>query len=281
MRHLLPFPIRGIFHVSVTGWGSIMRVWQPVSLVIGLLIVLDPGMAAEQPLRTIWAKAAAPIDGWCLHKDHAPRLFRSPDRQWVIAFECRGTSGDRTPHIQIGRDGGKWQELPLRENGTPELSFKGPDELMWSPNSRSFFVNGNENGYTNYMLLYHLDADGWHSRNLATQVQRDMVVSFPPCKASHHDKQFCREWERSPEHNIAALAWTRGGSGLIVMAEVPPTGSWGGILGQVQGYELSVPDGRILTRFTATELKAKWQGSMNWMMKIPAPPEYEPASHQK
>jgi hypothetical protein len=67
---------------------------------------------------------------------------------------------------------------------------------------------------------------------------------------------------------------------VFVFAEVPTGGSYGGIAGEVLGYQLSVPDGRILKRLTARQMKTQWRDLMAWHMHIPDPPEYRrPSRH--
>jgi hypothetical protein len=108
-------------------------------------------------------------------------------------------------------------------------------------------------------------------------IQADMVRLFPPCKALNRDAQNCASIAKHPEWNISGIAWANGSAAIIVMAEVPCSSSYGGIMCQVQGYELNVPTGAIVKRFSPRELKAQWQGSMAWEMRIPEPPEFGPA----
>ena len=43
--------------------------------------------------------------------------------------------------------------------------------------------------------------------DVARHVQRDMVATYPPCKADHLDKNECGQIERAPAFNISGLAW--------------------------------------------------------------------------
>jgi len=109
----------------------------------------------------------------------------------------------------------------------------------------------------------------------------DMVKTFPPCKAFNRDEAACREIARDPEFNVSGLAWVNGSAAIVVMAEVPCSSSYGGIMCQVQGYQLEVPGGTISTRMTARELKARWQRSMAWNMRIPEPAKYGPPQRRQ
>ena len=111
---------------------------------------------------------------------------------------------------------------------------------------------------------------------ISASAQRDMVASFPPCKASNRDETLCAKIAKDPEYNISGLAWADGGSAVIVMAEVPCSSSYGGIMCQVLGYKLDVVTGKVLQRMTARELKSRWQQAMAWQLRIPSPPIYGP-----
>jgi hypothetical protein len=234
---------------------------------------MTPGSAANGPQKPIWAKAAIPIDGWCRQKPPASELIWAPDRQWVIEFRCEGKRDELLPHLRIRASNGNWQDLQFRKGEKTNYEYQGGDEVLWSPDSKAFFVNGNENGYTNYMLFYRLDATGWRSHEIDTRVQRDLVRQFPPCKAFNRDPVGCHDFEADPEFNIASIAWTRNGAALIVMGEIPCTSTYGGIMCAVAGYEIGL-DGTILARMSAAELKSRWQHAMAWKMRIPDPPAY-------
>jgi hypothetical protein len=93
-------------------------------------------------------------------------------------------------------------------------------------------------------------------------------------KARYLDQRDCKALEVEPEFNMSGLAWSRGAAGIIVMAEIPCSGTYGGIGCQVRGYELEVPTGRILQRMSPRDLKRRYQSRMAWPMKIPDPPQY-------
>jgi hypothetical protein len=100
------------------------------------------------------------------------------------------------------------------------------------------------------------------------------MASFPPCKAYYHDQNLCKKIAANPEYNMTGISWLNGSSAVVVMAEVPCSSNYGGIMCQVLGYEIAVPTGKILRRMSATEFKRDWQHSMAWDMRIPDPPKY-------
>jgi hypothetical protein len=167
-----------------------------------------------------------------------------------------------------GQDGSR------REGGFP-AGFQDID-LLWSPDSKAFFVNGGNGGaiWGFWVYIYRIDDPALEPLDVTGQAQRDMVKTFPPCKASGIDRKLCLELEKDPENNMSGIDWSNGSSTIVVMAEVPPSGGMGGIGGQVIGYELDVPTGKIVRRMNAREFAKNWQKSMAWRFNIPDPPEY-------
>src|SRR5579871_720045 len=136
---------------------------------------------------------------------------------------------------------------------------------------------GSENAYAgDAFVVVNLHDPNPEAREIAGAAQRDMVERFPPCKAANRDEGVCRRLEREPDFNMSGITWTRDSHAVIVMAEVPSSSSYGGIMGQVEGYELDSASGRILKRLSASVLKAHWQSEMAFTMTIPDPPIYGP-----
>jgi len=178
-----------------------------------------------------------------------------------------------------------------REAALPE-GFQNID-LLWSPDSHAFFVDaGNGGGYWGFWVYVYLVDDPTEPRDVTENAQRDMLAEFPACKTAYpnaEDTTGCKKISRpvdvetcmkaeanpkySPEYNMTAIDWITPSS-ILVMAEVPRSSSYGGIMCQVMGYELEVPTGRIIKRIDAKELKRDWQKSMAWDFRIPDPPEY-------
>jgi hypothetical protein len=228
-----------------------------------------PAAETEKP---IWAKSAIRL-GECFG-DIGHRI-PSPDGNVVIELQCHAPIGDAdpVPYLRVRTVAGTWLDVELEE---------GAKEVLWSPDSKAFLVNGGTNAYAGFFAsVYLVFANSVQKLRVTDAVQADMVKTFPPCKAFNRDEHTCKEIARDPEFNMSGLAWVMGSSAIIVMAEVPCSSSYGGIMCQVQGYQLSVPGGMIARRMTARELKKRWQPSMAWTMRIPEPPEYGPAWKQQ
>lgn len=237
-----------------------------------LCVSLSSGLLAAEVEKPIWAKNAVPI-GAC-YGDVGHRM-PSPDGNVIIELQCHAPKGDHdpVPYLHVRTAAGNWHEVELDE---------GAHEVLWSPDSKAFLVNGGTSAYAGFFVSVYLVSPNAVQKLHATDaVQADMVKTFPPCKALNRDERTCQEIASHPEFNISGLAWAKGSSAIIVMAEVPCSSSYGGIMCQVQGYQLEMPGGTIATRMTARELKARWQQSMVWTMRIPEPAEYGPAQKRQ
>jgi hypothetical protein len=186
-----------------------------------------------------------------------------------IEVQCRtNKDGDPAPYITVVLVDGISREVGLDE---------GAHEILWAPDSRAFFINGGESAYAGFFVsLYRIENNQVRKLKISAAAQRDMVASFPPCKASNRDVTLCTKIAHDPEFNMSGLAWVDRSSAVIVMAEVPCSSSYGGIMCQVLGYKLDAVTGKILQRMTARQLKSQWQHSMAWQLRIPSPPTYGP-----
>lgn len=152
------------------------------------------------------------------------------------------------------------------------------EEIVWSPDSKCFFINSDYNAYVDGIVDVHcLDEPNLGPGHVTWQAERDMTQSFPPCKATNIGDEQCAQMEADPASylSVVGLDWIHGSSEVVVMAEVPCDTLWGGIMCQVLGYEIAVPSGKILRRMEPKELAERWQHSMAWKFHIPDPPEYK------
>jgi hypothetical protein len=62
-----------------------------------------------------------------------------------------------------------------------------------------------------------------------------------------------RHYCKTRGNNVSALKWVRGN--LLILTEVYPTGDCGLELGHLEGYLVSVPEGKILEHMTLNQLK--------------------------
>jgi hypothetical protein len=236
-----------------------------------LLFVSAPA-GADAP---IWAKSGIRIEANCDSSESAASpTVKSPDKTVEVAVRCKALNGDNADMALIVRHGGQVREIAL-----PKTVRDGwrPQELLWSSDGRQFILNGSENAYAgNAFLVVNLHDRNPKAREITEAAQHDMVRRFPPCKAANREEEICRPVERHPHFNMSAITWTRDSRAVVVMAEVPSSSSYGGIMGQVEGYEIDSVSGRILKRLSATQFKARWQSKMAFTMTIPPPAVYGP-----
>lgn len=249
--------------------------------IIRVLLVLAVGLVCVTPAahgeRPTWARKATAFQVTCwersdFHKCKSLRIA-SPDGKSSVEVEYQRVDEMMVAYLNLttlGRDV-REVELPF---------YLGQNyELLWSPNSKAFFINcGCGSAIAGFVVsVYMIDSENIDVRPDFTQeAWHDMVRSFPPCKALNHDPKECKLMQTDGEYyNMSGVDWLEDSSGIVVMSEVPSSPRYGGIMGQVMGYELEVPSGKILGRLNARQFKMKWQKSMAWKFRIPDPPEYQ------
>jgi len=241
------------------------------TILLVLVILLTRCFAqAKSTDKPIWSQQAIPLDLSCAT---IPSRIPSPDHRSLVEITCtRKAEEDAAYMLRITTRKGVAYDTPLRD---------GAHEMVWSPDSKAFFIDGGATAYSGFFVtVYVIDPSGSIQKRILTQVaQRDMVESFPPCKAFNRDPIACTRIAANPEYNMSGIAWVHNSSAIDVFAEIPCSSSYGGIMCQVLGYELSVPDGRILKRLTARQVQSRWQKQMAWKMHIPDAPVYGPAQN--
>lgn len=220
-----------------------------------------------------WSKKGRTFPFFC-GPDHAPckpfKVF-SPNRKAYLQISYEPVDKDSntmSASLTVYRNG-KY----LGSGGTAGLV---DNEVVWSPDSKAFFVNGNNNGNGDYHVSVYMltDADVVEVE-VKDAVLADMVRSFPPCRAEDA-YQPCKNLESDPDGYIgtAAIDWLPDSSAIVLMAEVTCSSSMGGIMCQVLGYEIEISSGKILRRVEARDFARRWQHSMAWKFHVPDPPEY-------
>jgi hypothetical protein len=231
-----------------------------VVLVSFCAALVHPAATGE---RAIWSRQAIAFDLQCSKRTTKRQTIVAPDRKTKFEAFCGGGVNVITPDGQAH---------------DVEIGW-GAHELLWAPNSKAFLVNGGFNAYSGFFTTAYLISPGDIRKIEFTEAaQQDMVASFPPCKALNRDANKCASIAKDPQFNVSGVAWLPDSSGVAVFAEVPCSSFYGGVMCQVLGYELKVPEGTILKRMTAKEFNQKWGSHAAWHINIPDPPEYGPAN---
>ena len=261
--------------------------------VAALFMGIQPSLAAPPT----WAKKATAFPQRCFSDKTGPckpLRISAPDGKSSVEVRYRKDLG--------GSHGDWWLQayfiVTMPGAGTRETAL--PDdlqasgfinlELLWSPDSHAFFVNGSSSAISGSMYVDLAD-DPTQPKDITGEAQREMLKDFPPCKAafpnaddaggckktSLYQVPGCEYGEADPkylpDYNMIGIDWVNA-STILVMAEVPCDSLFGGIMCQIMGYKLQVPTGRILQRIDAKQLKLKWQKSMAWNSRIPDRPLY-------
>jgi hypothetical protein len=146
---------------------------------------------------------------------------------------------------------------------------------VWAPDASAFVINGGESAIAGFdFVVVDIERVPMMPVRISAAAQRDMVATYPPCRARNLEPDDCRRITADPEFNMSAVAWTRGADAVIVFGEVPCSSRYGGIMCQVMGYELEVTTGQILSKMTPRELKRRFQSQMAWPMRVPDAPLY-------
>jgi hypothetical protein len=247
-----------------------------IRIVLLIAVVLVRPTPAAHGERPTWARKATAFQEKCTERSdfHKCKSLRipSPDNKSSVEVAYKKDNDMMFAFLRLITPG-----KGIREIGVP--CSNGNDELLWSPNSKAFFINGDcGSAISGFVVSVYLvdSANIDEGLDLTQEAMHDMVKSFPPCKALNHDPEECKVMQTDREYyNMSGIDWLEDSSGIVVMSEVPPTSRYGGIMGQVMGYELEVTSGKLLGRLNAKAFKMKWQKSMAWKFRIPDPPEYQ------
>ena len=237
-----------------------------------IVIVIGLGVHSAAVANPIWSKSGVRLPAGC-EASRDVQLVQSPRGHTVVEVHCGGRHASGKIMLRV-RTQTKAPVDALLD--TPEGSIWRPEEVVWAPDASAFIINGSENAYAGFdFVVVDIRRVPIVAVSVTAAAQRDMVASYPPCRAAAVEPDDCRRITAHPEFNMSAIAWTRGAKAVVIFAEVPCSSSYGGIMCQVMGYELEVATGRILSRMTPRELKRRFQSRMAWPMRIPDAPVYK------
>jgi hypothetical protein len=236
---------------------------------LGLCVLGSSASAADH----IWSKTGAVVSLFVGNEGVGkvgPFEAYSPDHseRIEVAFTAGKGDGDATPVAAI-YSGETRLALPLDREWVQV-------EVLWSPDSKSVALTGNFNGYTNSTKIFRL-ANGSLKTVALVALQRDVANVYPPCEGQNADDKICHNEQNGDQFNYATIAWADATT-AVIMGEIPCSSSQGGMMCQVEGYEIDVRSGQILRRMTARELKRRWQSKLAWDLRVPGHPYLKPAN---
>jgi hypothetical protein len=161
----------------------------------------------------------------------------SPDGQKIIRIEK-----DQWWLIVTG------QKIPLKPHNA-YVTY--PAEIAWAPDSKAFYVtqsDGNIAGF--HTIIYQLEGKQIRSLDLNRLLHRDF-------DRRHKCVFYDGGKDVGEDPNIGGLQWIDGSRSLLFIAEIPPH-SLCPEPGYFGGYLVSIPDRRIMSRYSPQQLMTDW-----------------------
>ncbi|MBV8115272.1 MAG: hypothetical protein JO300_11050 [Silvibacterium sp.] len=191
--------------------------------------------------------------------DMRPTRIASPDGHLVFHADPKPDSDPDSkgaPDYFVTRDGKR-----LEGEIEPEVD----PEMAWSPDSKAFFITWSDGGAVGTFSVYVYLIDGGEVRkvDLDKPVRDDIARTYPPCIPAD-GIQSCSEEEKKAmvqDHdwvNVAGMKWMGGSDRLLVVGNVPDSSRYGANMGKWLGYEIEVPSGKILKRYSRREFRSRW-----------------------
>src|SRR5208337_1696076 len=160
-------------------------------LLFAVTVLIAVGTQPAFAVQPMWAKKATAFPEQCsLGKAEACQLVRipSPDGKSSVEVLYRKERVSETDwvlqaYLRVTTPGRGTHEAALPEG------FENID-LLWSPDSHAFFVDGcNGGAYWGFWVYVYLVDDPEAPRDVTEEAQRDMLAQFPPCKAAYPNAQ--------------------------------------------------------------------------------------------
>jgi hypothetical protein len=118
-------------------------------------------------------------------------------------------------------------------------------EIVRSPSGTAFALNGSDGGVVGTwdVRIFISRSAAAAERRLHPEV-RQAVDSFPQC-------------EETEVPNLGLAAWLKGGTEMLLIAEVPPHSSCRN-MGSLRGLRVETATGRLLEQVPENVVRAKW-----------------------
>jgi hypothetical protein len=177
-----------------------------------------------------WSSAAYFV--WPIQKDAQYREIRipSPDRTWSTVIR------ENSLTFVTSRS---------NVNPSPPVYLYGLAEVGWASDSSALFLTRSDGGWVG----------SWFARVILVNAGklREIDITQEAAKDFHNHISKCAE----EQPNMIALAWLDGSRKLLLVAESPNHSSCPD-MGNIAGYIIEVPSGRILNTYDKKALKAKF-----------------------
>ena len=206
-------------------------------LLAAILAYMPPGSAGRTG---VWSRSATWI--WAVDK---PLTIVSPDgTKSIIVQPIHNPQSEATTAVTVAANGHTYKT---------SIGSWVNAELAWSPDSQAFFVTYSDGGNvgTYHVKVFYVSDSGLR---IVEPVPNGRTLFKPTC--------FDPEWP-----NVAAIKWLENDSSrLLVAAQVPPHSSCAS-MGTFRAFEISLPEGAIVSRYGQIEAKSSFGSDMGKMLQ--------------
>ncbi len=204
-------------------------------LILTVSVLLSPASLANRRQGGLFSRSATPI--WDEIWERKTMRISAPDGQKTILAEAEGDNLS----LRVSAYG-KWFPVDLGE-------WIVGAEAAWSPDSKAFFVTASEGGRVGqyHSLIFQVSEDGIRTVDLNPVVEQ--AFGHPAVCA----------WPELP--NVVAITWLGSSSRLLLAAQILPH-SVCDSMGTFRAYEISVPQGAILRKYSQIETKRLFGGHL-------------------
>jgi hypothetical protein len=134
-------------------------------------------------------------------------------------------------------------------NGAAPAADSGLVEMVRSPSGTAFALNASDGGLAGTwdVQIFIGGSAAAAERTLHPEV-RQAVDAFPQC-------------EEREVPNLGLAAWLKGGTEMLLIAEVPPHSSCTN-MGSLRGLRVETATGRLLEQIPENVVRAKWKHTL-------------------
>jgi hypothetical protein len=150
--------------------------------------------------------------------------------------------------IQLVVDGNEGKFTQNGESIGGPFLIANDSEIIWSPDSRAILLTfrlGGLGPVKTGVLYVHPEASP-NASDITKLIQKEFF--------SRHPDGFC-----SKDVNVGALSWDNSSQKAVLIAEVPSSSSCGDMLGYFEAYEVAIPEGRVLARYSQKDTVKRWR----------------------
>lgn len=230
-------------------------------LLFTTLLIPGSGFTRAYAEQVLWARGAVHFGHECPKgsSDCVLAHVPSPDHKKVLIARRVGQA-IRFEMVMRPR------HIPFRLEPYTEADLEGPYiemEALWSPDSSAVSLAWNESAITERSAIFVLGRHGARKIDLGC-LQESFARRFPPCLG---DPAPCAANRNGEDYNYLTVAWAAAHT-VVLMAEVPPSSSWGENMGEVWGYEVNVSTGRVVREMPPASFKRRWQSHLGWDLRL-------------